>query len=157
MSLSLILECQASCLHPITILLRQAAHPLPNFSQSKNIYEHEKMTTGLPWGLEVSLPMRETQVRSVVLEDPTCHGTPNPVDHHYWACSQEPVSQNNRSHCNEKSCTATRESNLRWSLEKVHTAAKTCEKTSHFNEQEMSQPSGIAGFSSSRVWMWELD
>ena len=49
MSLSIILECQASCLHPTTILLWQAAHPLTNFSQSRNVYEHEKMTTGLPW------------------------------------------------------------------------------------------------------------
>ena len=37
MSLSLILECQASCPHPTTILLWQAAQRLTNFSQCKNI------------------------------------------------------------------------------------------------------------------------
>ena len=72
--------------------------------------------------LRICLPMQGTRVRSLVQEDPTCHGATKPVHHNYWACTLEPVSHNywahvpqllkpaclepmlhnKRSHCNEK-------------------------------------------------------
>ena len=44
--------------------------------------------------LRIHLPMQGTQVRSLVREDPTCHGATKPVHHNYWACTLEPVSHN---------------------------------------------------------------
>ena len=35
--------------------------------------------------------MQETRVWSPVWEDPTCHGTTNPMYHNYWACTLGPV------------------------------------------------------------------
>ena len=44
--------------------------------------------------LRIRLPMQETQVRSLVQEDPTCRGATKPVCHNYWACALELASQN---------------------------------------------------------------
>ena len=38
--------------------------------------------------------MQETQVRSLILEDPICHGTTEPVFDNYWACALKPGSCN---------------------------------------------------------------
>ena len=43
-------------------------------------------------GLGIHLPMQETQVRSLVWEDPTCHGASKPVPHHSMACGILPAS-----------------------------------------------------------------
>ena len=40
----------------------------------------------LQW-LGVCLPVHWMQVRSLVLEDPTCLGATEPMSHNYWACS----------------------------------------------------------------------
>ena len=81
----------------------------------------EKYTlTDFPGGPMVKspLPMQGTGVRSLVWENPTCHGATQPV-HNYWSPCLEPVLHNNRSHFNEKpahhnqeqpSLTTTRES-----------------------------------------------
>ena len=63
----------------------------------------------------IHLPMQETQVGSLIREDPTCHGATKPVCHNSWACALEPrscnswspstlepVLSNKRSHCSEK-------------------------------------------------------
>ena len=42
--------------------------------------------------LRIRLPMQGTQVRSLVREDPTCHGATKPVHHNYWACTLELTS-----------------------------------------------------------------
>ena len=69
--------------------------------------------------LRILLLMQATQVRSLVQEDSSCHGTPKPLHHKYWACTLEPMLCNKRSHHNEKPAqvneeypliTATRES-----------------------------------------------
>ena len=52
--------------------------------------------------IRIRLPMQETQVRSLVREDPTCRGATKPVRHNYWACALEPVLRSKRSHRNEK-------------------------------------------------------
>ena len=44
--------------------------------------------------LGIRLPMQGTWVRSLVQEDPTCHGATKPVRHNYWACALEPTSHN---------------------------------------------------------------
>ena len=46
--------------------------------------------------------MQETQVRSLVREDPTCHGATKPVYCHCWARALEPVLCTRGSHRNEK-------------------------------------------------------
>ena len=59
--------------------------------------------------------MHETQVQSLVREDPTCCCTTKPMSHNYWVCAPEPGNHNRgglcslepmicnkRSHCNEK-------------------------------------------------------
>ena len=44
--------------------------------------------------LRICLPMQGTWVRSLVREDPTCHGATKPMRHNYWACALEPESHN---------------------------------------------------------------
>ena len=46
----------------------------------------------------IHLPMQETQVRSLVWEDPTCHGATKSVSHNYWGCTLEPGSCNYWDH-----------------------------------------------------------
>ena len=45
----------------------------------------------------VRLPMQETQVQSLIQEDPTCLGATKPVRHNYRACALEPLSHNYRA------------------------------------------------------------
>ena len=49
--------------------------------------------------LRIRLPMQGTQVRSLVWEDPTCHGTTKPASHNYWAYTLEPKRHNYWSPC----------------------------------------------------------
>ena len=42
----------------------------------------------------IHLPVQETQVRSLVQEDPTCVGTTKPMRRNHWPCALEPGSQN---------------------------------------------------------------
>ena len=44
------------------------------------------------------VPMQETQVRSLVWEDPTCHRATKPMHHNYWACTLEPEDHNYWAH-----------------------------------------------------------
>ena len=79
--------------------------------------------------LRIHLPTQGTRVRSLVQEDPTCHGATKPMCHNYWACALEPTSHNywacepqllkptrlepvllnKRSHCNEKTAHHSKE------------------------------------------------
>ena len=47
---------------------------------------NKKLTGGtylvVQW-LRIRLPMQQTRVRSLVREDPTCHGATKPVSHNY--------------------------------------------------------------------------
>ena len=43
--------------------------------------------------LRIHLPMQGTQIPSVVQEDPTWLAAAKPVYHNYWACTPEPVHQ----------------------------------------------------------------
>ena len=42
--------------------------------------------------------MQETQVRSLVREDPTCHGATKPVGHNHSAWALEPGIRNHWAH-----------------------------------------------------------
>ena len=42
--------------------------------------------------------MQGTRVRTLVQEDPTCHGATKPVSHNYWACPLEPTSHDYWAH-----------------------------------------------------------
>ena len=77
------------------------------------------------------LPMQETQVWSMIQEDPTCCRAAKPVYHNYWACALEPrncnhwspnilelVFCNNRSHRNEKPASQLESSPCSQQLEK---------------------------------------
>ena len=48
------------------------------------------VVTGIFLWWRLCLPMKGTQVWSLVREDPTCHGTTKPICHNYWACTLEP-------------------------------------------------------------------
>ena len=63
----------------------------------------------------ICLPMQGTWARSLIWEDPTCHGAIKPMCHNYWTCALERGSHrcwspctlelmlcNKRSHCNEE-------------------------------------------------------
>ena len=88
------------------------------------------VVTGISLWWRLCLPMKGTQVWSLVQEDPTCHGTTKPICHKHWACTVEPGSCNYWAHepqllkptplelmlCNKRSpptvrnlCTKTRE------------------------------------------------
>ena len=55
---------------------------------------------GLPWWCSgrLLLPLRETQARSLLREDPTCCGETRPVGHTCCAPALEPGSHKNRAH-----------------------------------------------------------
>ena len=75
--------------------------------------------------------MQETRVRSLVGEDPTCHGATKPV-------RLEPTLQNKSSHCSEDRITHTRVSHqqLLAALEKVHTQRRRPNATKNINKKE---------------------
>ena len=65
--------------------------------------------------MKIHLPMQETQVQSLVQEDPTCLGATKPMYHNLWTGAQGPVSCNHwacvpqplkpinkRNHCNKE-------------------------------------------------------
>ena len=62
-----------------------------------------------PWSI-VRLSVQETQVQSMVGDDPTCHGATKPMYHNYWACAPEPGNCNCWAACH--SCRA----GVPWSL-----------------------------------------
>ena len=66
----------------------------------------------LPWwlsGKRVGLSMHETWVRSLVWEDPRCHGATKPMYHKYWACAVEPGAAAPEALAASSPCSATRE------------------------------------------------
>ena len=50
---------------------------------------HQKENEGFPGGsVAKNVPANaETQVQSLIREDPTCHEATKPVDHNDWACA----------------------------------------------------------------------
>ena len=48
--------------------------------------------------LRIRLPMQGTRIRSLLREDPTCHGATKPMRHNYWACALEPSRRNHWAH-----------------------------------------------------------
>ena len=54
----------------------------------------------VPWWLH--LPMQETWVWSLILEDLTSCGAAKPVCHNYWSLRAPQPSLHKRSHCSEK-------------------------------------------------------
>ena len=84
----------------------------PVINHNRKEYEKEYIygTSLVVQWLRICLPMQGTWVRSLVWEDPTCHGATKPMHHNYWACEPQllkpaclqPVLRDKRSHCNEK-------------------------------------------------------
>ena len=68
-----------------------------NLQVQCNPYQTTNRASLVAQWLRIRLPMQETQVRSLVREDPTCHGATEPMSHNYWACTLEPVSHNYRA------------------------------------------------------------
>ena len=61
--------------------------------------------------LRIHLPVQETQVQSLLQEDPTCLRATKPMYHNCGAGALEPMDLSKRSRCNEKPVlSATRES-----------------------------------------------
>ena len=46
----------------------------------------------------ICLSVHESQVQSLVWEDPACHGATKPVSHNYWICDLEPGGCNHWAH-----------------------------------------------------------
>ena len=67
--------------------------------------------------LRIRLPMQGTQVRSLIREDPTCHGATKPMLHNYWAREPQLLSLRLWS-----LCSATREAEI---LRGLRTAMKS--------------------------------
>ena len=67
--------------------------------------------------LRIRLPMQGTQVRTLVWEDPTCHGATKPMCHNYWS----PCSTTREATAMRSLCTATKSSSCLLQLEKAHT------------------------------------
>ena len=75
--------------------------------------------------------MQETQVQSLIQEDPTCHEAAEAVHHNYWACAREPRSHNYWAHVLQvlkpklpRACAPQQEKPLQWE-------AQTATKTQH--------------------------
>ena len=81
--------------------------------------------------LRVCLPMKETRVRALIWEDPTCRGATKPVRHNYWACILEPPSHNYWAHVTQLLKPMRLEPVLR--NKKSHHS----EKPAHRNEDQM--------------------
>ena len=80
---------------------------LTDISTSTGVFKTHRYNLKIKWPLGTSplaqwlrilLPMQGTWVRSLVWEDPTCHGATKPVCHNYWACALEPASHNYWAH-----------------------------------------------------------
>ena len=67
----------------------------------------------------VSLPMQETQVQSLVQEDPTCCTVTKPVSHNTEPADLEPMLWNKSSHRNEKPVHCNEEQSPLTQLEKA--------------------------------------
>ena len=63
------------------------------FQKFLHVIKNSGASLVVQW-LIIRLPMQGTQVRALVLEDPTCCRATKPVHHNYWACALEPASYN---------------------------------------------------------------
>ena len=90
---------------------------------SRDPQEAQRIRFKNEWGtslvvewIRIHLSLQGTQVRSLILENPTCCGATKPVGHNYRVCPQEPASRqllkplglepvlhNKRRHHNKKS------------------------------------------------------
>ena len=61
---------------------------LSSFTFMKKLFRDSLVTH---WR-RIPLPMQETQVRSLIWEDPTRLGAVEPAHHNYWACAPDPGS-----------------------------------------------------------------
>ena len=61
----------------------------------------DSRTWGFPGGPEVRicLPKQETQIGSLIWEDPTCRRATKPICHSYWDCALEPQSRKTGPTC----------------------------------------------------------
>ena len=82
--------------------------------------------------LKIHLPRQETQVWSLVQEDPTCRRATKPMYHNYWACALEPTGLNYWSPFtlepvfhNKRSAATWEEPLLAATRESPHAATKT--------------------------------
>ena len=58
------------------------------------MFNNKRRTSLVAHWLGIRLPKQETQVQSLVREDPTCCRATKPAHHNYWACALEPTSHN---------------------------------------------------------------
>ena len=84
--------------YTLTVIHQQAKwHTHRHHDSSKADHKDQKLggwaSLVVQW-LRICLPMKGTQVRAVVQEDPTCRVATKPVRHNYWACALEPASHN---------------------------------------------------------------
>ena len=61
---------------------------------------HQEVSLAAQWS-RVRLPMQETWVRSLIQEDPTCHGATELVCHNCWTCAPKPGNHNHWAHAQQ--------------------------------------------------------
>ena len=86
--------------------------------------------------------MQETQVQSLIQEDPTCLGVTEPVSHNYWVCALEPRGRSYQA-CVPGAHALQQEKTLQWEacaarLESSPRLLKL-EKSPGCNEDQFSQ------------------
>ena len=100
----------------------------------------QNLQCGLPWWSSgwVHLPMQESQVRSLIQEDPTCLRAAKPVYHNCWACALASGSHSYWAHMPQllkpacpRACAPQQEKPLQWEARarqlesRSHTPVKT--------------------------------
>ena len=78
----------------------------PSMNSSLSKRASWETSLAVQW-LRIHLPMKESQVRSLIQEDLTCCSATKPVSHRYWAHALQSVLYNKRSHPSEKPTSAT--------------------------------------------------
>ena len=116
-----LLTCQTKTYHATAYVDGSILIVLNTYSSSLKVVQN--WIDGLPWWLSVeeSANNVETQVRSLVGEDPTCCETAKPRCHSYRACALEPRSCNCWAHMlqlpkhkHPRACNLQQEEPLQW-------------------------------------------
>ena len=75
---------------------------------------HHRAPLMIPW-LRIHLPIQETQIQTLIWEDPPCHEATKPGSRSYWACTLRPLKPTRRKLVFRNKgmpCTAAREETL---------------------------------------------
>ena len=78
---------------------QRARHNLVTKQQQAFTIARQYLGASLSGSVVVRLPMKETQIQTLIKEDPICCRATKPMCHNYWACALEPKSWNHWRPC----------------------------------------------------------